>query len=227
MELQELKNAWQSYDNKLEKSYKLNMHCLELIQVQKAKSKLKLLLLSRLVEIAMLIVVIWYLGSFLYVHLAEMQFAVSAAILMLFFIISLSNCIKQIVVIKEIDYSKSVTDVQRKLTLLRSHIVDYIRLIFLAIPTYPAYLIIACKVLGIFDIVSHFNHNWWISQILFSILLIPLCVWIYMKISYKNMDKKWVRYIIEKSAGNSVTKAMDFIKEIEQFKIDDFENDND
>jgi hypothetical protein len=139
---------------------------------------------------------------------------------MVFFIIAFSNCIRQIVIIREIDYSKSITDIQRKLTLLQSHIVDYIRLTFLMLPTYLAYPIIAFKVLGNFDIVSQFNHNWWIAQIIFNILLIPLCIWLYREVSYKNFHKKWVRYIIEKSAGNSVRKAMDFIKEIDEYKKD-------
>jgi hypothetical protein len=50
--------------------------------------------------------------------------------------------------------------------------------------------------------------------------LIPIGVWLYREISYKNINKKWVKNIIEKSAGNSVTKAMEFLKELEEFKKD-------
>ena len=218
MDIQEFKNIWQAYDDKLEKSLKLNMHCLELIQSQKAKSKLKTLFISRIIEITLHAVVIWYLGTFLYSHFFEPQYAISAAILILFFIIAFSNCIRQIVIIKEIDYSKSITEIQRKLTLLQSHIADYIRLTFLMLPTYLAYPIIAFKVLGNFDIVSQLSRNWWTAQIIFNIVLIPLCVWLYREVSYKNLHKKWVRYVIEKSAGDSVAKAMEFIKEIDEYK---------
>ena len=53
MDIQEFKNIWQAYDDNLEKSLKLNMHCLELIQSQKAKSKLKTVFISRIIEITL------------------------------------------------------------------------------------------------------------------------------------------------------------------------------
>lgn len=65
MELSELKSIWQAYDNKLERSLKLNLHCLELIQAQKVKSKLRPLLWQRVIEIVFHSVVIYWLGGFL------------------------------------------------------------------------------------------------------------------------------------------------------------------
>jgi hypothetical protein len=37
-------------------------------------------------------------------------------------------------------------------------------------------------------------------------------------VTYKNINKKWVKYIIEKSAGDSVSRAMKFIKDIDELK---------
>jgi hypothetical protein len=137
---------------------------------------------------------------------------------MIFFIIAAVNCIKQIVLIKQIDYSKSITDIQTKLTLLQAHIVDYVRLTFLAIPTYLAYPILAFKALTNLNIVTLFATKWWAAQIIFSLLIIPVCIWLYRQVSYKNLHKKWVRFIIKNSVGNSVTDAMQFINEIDEYK---------
>ena len=41
MELNDVKSLWQAYDSKLERSLKLNLHCLDLIQAQKVKSQLE------------------------------------------------------------------------------------------------------------------------------------------------------------------------------------------
>ncbi len=218
MELSEFKSIWQAYDDKLEKSLELNLRCLEIIQAQKVKSKLTPIFRLRILEVVLHSVIIYWLGRFLYNHFFEIQFAVSAAVLMIFFIIAISNCIKQVVIIKQIDYSEDITTIQRNLTLLQSHIADYIRLTFLCIPTYLAYPVIAFKALANFDIVSQLNRNWWIAQIAFTILLIPFCAWMYRQVSYKNIHKKWVKNIIEKSAGGSVSKAMKFIKEIDELK---------
>ena len=50
MEQDELKMIWQSYDTKLNKSLKLNLHCLGLIQTQKVRSQLAPLLWHRAIE---------------------------------------------------------------------------------------------------------------------------------------------------------------------------------
>lgn len=218
MELNELKSIWQAYDQKLEKSLKLNLHCLEMIQAQKAKSRLVPLLRMRILEGALHLMILYWLAGFLYNHFFEIWFAVAAIALILFFIIAFVNCIKQVVLIKEIDYSQDITTIQTKLVLLQSHIVDYIRLTFLCMPTYLAYPIIAFKALADFDIVSQLSRGWWIGQLSFTMLLIPLCIWLYRQVSYQNIHKKWVRYIIEKSAGTSVSKAIEFIREIENIK---------
>ena len=158
------------------------------------------------------------LGKFLFHHFFEWAYAISATALIAFFAIAFINCIKQIELIKEIDYSKSITDIQTKLTLLQAHIVDYVRLTFLAIPTYLAYPILAFKALTNLDIVTLFATKWWTAQIIFSLLIIPVCVWLYRQVSYKNLHKKWVHFIIKNSVGNAVSNAMQFIKEIDEYK---------
>lgn len=218
MELSEIKTMWQAYDTKLEKSLKLNLRCLELIQAQKVKSKLTPLLWQRVIEIALHLIVIFWLIGFLYKNLFQFPYAISAIALIVFYIIAFINCLKQIITIKQLDYSNDIITIQSSLVMLQTHIVDYMRLTFLCIPTYLAYPIIAFKALTHFDIVSHLNGNWWTGQIIFSIALIPLCIWLYNQVSYNNIQKKWVKYIIQKSSGTRVTKAMEFIKELETLK---------
>lgn len=225
MEDIELKKIWQSYDQKLEEakilnmqSWALNLQSFEMLQSHKAKSKLQSLRRLRIVEASLHFLTLLYLGSFLFSHFSEWYFAVSAIALILFFLIAFINCIRQLVIIQQVNYSDSIVDIQQKLTRLQSHIIDYVRLTFLCLPTYLAYPIIGFKALYDIDIVKVFTHNWFIAQIIFSLLLIPFCVWMYRQVSYKNMHKKWVKNVIEKSAGTSVSKAMQFIKEIEEFK---------
>ncbi len=218
MELNELKTIWKAYDTKLEKSLKLNLRCLEMIQAQKIKSKLTPLLWLRVFEAIVHIAAIMWTGNFLFAHFFEVQFSVSAAVLMLFFIIAFSNCLIQIIIIKQIDYSENIISIQRKLNMLQSYIINYIRLTFLVIPTWLAYPVILFKAVANFDIISQFYRPWWQWNIAFTIIIIPICVWLYRQISYKNIHKKWVKFIIEKSAGSSVTKALEFIKELDELK---------
>lgn len=213
----ELQNIWQAYDKKLERSLAINMHCLQTIQTQKARSKLTPVMVLRIVEMIFHLYILSKLGGFLYNNIGQLQYVIAAAALIIFYIIAFINCLKQLALIVQVNYTGNITDIQRKLNLLQTYIINYVRLGFLCIPTYLAYPIIAFKAFGNIDIVSVFTTNWWIAQIAFTILIIPVCAWLYTTISIKNMHKKWVRVFIEKSTGSSVTKAIDFINEIDAF----------
>ena len=218
MELSEIKSMWRAYDIKLEKSLRLNLHCLEIIQAQKVKSKLTPLLWQRVAEIILHVIVIVWLINFLYNNFFQSPYEVSAIVLIVFYLIAFINCLKQIITIKQMDYSNDVITIQSSLVMLQTHIVDYMRLTFLCIPTYLAYPVIAFKALTNFDVVSQLHGAWWTGQIIFSIILVPVCVWLYMQVSYKNVHKKWVKFIIQQSSGTRVTKALEFISELEALK---------
>ena len=52
------------------------------------------------------------------------------------------------------------------------------------------------------------------------VVLIPLGLWFYREVSYKNIDKKWVKDFIRKSSGTRVTKALEFLTELQSLKND-------
>lgn len=219
MELHELKSIWQAYDNKLEKSLKLNLHCLQTIQAQKVKSKLTPLLWLRIFEVLLHVGTIYWLTGFLYRHFFQIQYAVSAMVVILFFTMAFINCIRQVIIIKQMDYSNDIVSIQSSLIVLRTHLINYVKLSFLCLPTFLAYPIIGFKAGWDLDIVAHFHHNWWTAQIVFSVLMIPVCIWLYKQVSYKNMHKKWVRNLIVQSLGSgSVGKAIEVVNEIEDLK---------
>ena len=218
MERAEIKSLWQSYDRKLEKSLQLNIRCLELIQAQKVKSKLKPLFWLRVTETFIHMIVVYWLAVFLYRNFSEWPLALSAISLLVFFGMAMLNGIKQLIVIKQMDYSDDIITIQSSLVLLRTHIVDYVRLTFLALPTWLAYPIIGLKALAGFDITRFLYGQWWAAQIIFTIMTIPVCIWLYRQVRYQNIHKRWVRFIIEKFAGNRIGRAMEFINELELLK---------
>ena len=218
MELVEILEIWKAYDVKLEKALKLNQRCLEMIQAQKVKSKLRPLLWQRVIEISVHVIVIFWLIIFFSNNLFHWQHAVSAIVLIAFFLICFVNGVKQIITIKQLDYSDNVVTIQSSLVMLQTHIADYVRLTFLCMPTYLAYPIIAFKAFANFDIVSKLSVNWWTAQLFFTIAITPFCIWLYGQVSYKNIHKKWVRFVIKKATNMSVAKALKFTQELNEFK---------
>ena len=228
MELNEVKSIWQAYDSKLEKSLKLNLHCLGLIQTQKVKFQLEPILWYRAIELTIHLIVIGLLVAFTVNNFSQWNYALSAVALLVFYVLAFANCVRQILIIKRMDYSNDIITIQSSLVLLRTHMVNFARITVLCIPTFLAYPMVVSKAiedlglngLSFMDIRAGYPGDWWTIQITVSIILIPLCLLFYKMVSYKNIHMEWVRNTVEKFAGTRVKKSLEFIKELETLKKD-------
>ena len=226
MELDELKSIWRSNDEKLERSVKLNEQNVELIQTQKVVSKLKPLYRQRIIECIFHSMAMVLLMVFLFKNISELPYAISAIALLAFYITTFINAWKQIELIKSFDFNENLATMQSSLVMLQTHMVNYSKLAVLFIPTFLAYPTILTKVikdfdiksLADFDIMAKSNGSWWTVELVALIILVPLGIWFYREISYKNIDKKWVKNFIEKSSGTGVTRALMFLKELQDLK---------
>jgi hypothetical protein len=226
MELDELKTIWRSNDEKLERSLQLNEQNIELIQTQKVVSKLKPLYRQRTIECIFHLIAIVLLIGFLFMNYLELPYAISAIALLAFYITTFINAWKQIDLIKTLDFNENLATMQSSLVMLQTHIVNYSKLAVLFIPTFLAYPVILTKVikdfnirsLADFDIIAKSNGSWWTVELVALIILVPLGIWFYREISYKNMDKTWVKNFIEKSSGATVAQALMFLKELQDLK---------
>ena len=214
MDTAELKNLWKSHDNILERSVKLNILCVEKLQSQKAKAKIKPLMILRIIESMILAMIILFLFSNFIDGSASTGILISAAILITFSLYALYLCALQIMTIIKISYSDSVTDIQKKLALLQTHILDYFRLTFLMIPFWLVYPVIGFKIITGADITQNLPAGWVIAQL----ILLPLCIYLYRQISYLNIDKSWVKFLINNAGGKSAAKASGFLNEIYEFE---------
>ncbi|HEY6435194.1 MAG TPA: hypothetical protein VIY47_01275, partial [Ignavibacteriaceae bacterium] len=96
MELADVKTMWQAYDSKLEKSLKLNLHCLEAIQTQKVQSKLAPLFWQRIIEIFLHATAVVLLVVFLSNNFYQFPYAISAIALLVFYVLAIVMCLRQI-----------------------------------------------------------------------------------------------------------------------------------
>jgi hypothetical protein len=226
MELDELKSLWQTNDAKLERSLQLNEQNIELIQSQKVVSKLAPLYRQRLVECVFHAVAILLLIAFILTNITELPYSLSGIGLLAFYITTLVNAIRQINLVKEMDFNKDLATMQSSLVKLQTHIINYAKLSVLFIPSFLAYPVIITKLVkdfniqffGEFDIIQKSNGSWWTMMIVVSAILIPLGIWFYRAVSYKNIDKRFVKRFIEKSSGKRVTQALEFLKELQDMK---------
>jgi hypothetical protein len=226
MELDELKTMWLSNDAKLERSLKMNEQSIDLIQAQKLTSRLTPLYRQRVVECIFHSIAIIVLIAFVFTNISELPYALSAVALLAFYTTTLMNALKQINLIKDLDFNNNLVTMQSSLVMLQTHIVNYAKLAVLFIPSFLAYPVILTKIikdfdikaLAEFDIIEKSNGSWWTLELVGLIILVPLGIWFYKEVSYKNMDQKWVKNFIQKSSGTRVTKALEFLKELQDLK---------
>jgi hypothetical protein len=164
--------------------------------------------------------------GFLFKNISQFPYAISAIALLAFYTTTFINALKQINLLKRMDFNNDLATIQSSLVLLQTHILNYAKLAILFIPTFLAYPTILTKIikdfdikaLANFDIITKSNGSWWTVQMVAFVILIPLGIWFYKEVTYKNIHKKWVKNFIQKSSGTRVTKALKFLKELQDLK---------
>ncbi|MBL0183311.1 MAG: hypothetical protein IPP96_13840 [Chitinophagaceae bacterium] len=119
MEDIQLKDLWKAQEEKLDKTMKLNLF--ESLQKQRAESKLNRLV--RLKVLAVILGIAWIIFMGILINgnqLKNIYFTISVGMIMIFNILAVAVYIKHIVLIRKLDYSQSITEVQKKLSRLQA-----------------------------------------------------------------------------------------------------------
>jgi lysylphosphatidylglycerol synthetase-like protein (DUF2156 family) len=145
---------------------------------------------------------------------AANYFIASIGAIFLINVKALYDYIKHLVWINNIDYDGSITGIQEKLTKLRLSIFKHSRIMVLQLPFWTTF--------QLSDRWFPQDVGW--GYITFQVILTAsftyLAYWLYKNQTVENADKKWVKTLIKGSGGKSVTKALEFYKELEKFKQD-------
>jgi len=211
-----LKEMWTSYDKKLERSLALNHRVLTELQQQKARSVLRPLKANKIV--AVILGIIW--AVFLLVNIAvfvwEMSvyrlfFVVSAMAIVITTIAAVVVYIRQVILIQQLDNSMNIVEAQKKLAILQTTSINIARVLFLSMPFYSTFYINK-------TMVENGTIGLWVFQATVTIALTALAIWLYRNMKMENADKRWFKFIFGNSEWSSVTKAMSFLREIEDFQ---------
>ena len=228
MDLNEAIPLWEMYEKKLEKAVQLNQRFIHLIEAEKVKSSLAPLFWRRIGEAILQAAWMLLLVVFLVKNFFQPAYAFSAILLIAFFIVAFVNSIKQLIVIKRMDYSSDIVTIQGGLAMLQTNNLKYARMVILFIPACLAFPVVFFKAMKDFhirafeniDFIALSGGHWWTAQLAATLSLIPLGIWCYTQLSYKNIHKKWVRDFIGRSSGRRVRKALEFMKELHSLKFE-------
>src|SRR5580704_13525490 len=214
METNELIKAWRDSEKSLEKLWTLNLKCIEMVQTQKAKSKLNTLVIFKLVASLLGVVFVLFLGFLVYInHLRNLYFSISIAIILLFNLIAIYVYLRHAILIRKINLSETLVDTQEKIATLQSSTIVIYRIAWLQLPFWSTWF------WNTHWIVYH-SLNFCLIPFPITLIFILLALWLFKNISLENSQKKWFRLLLS-TEWVSIIKAIDLIKEIESFKQSD------
>lgn len=220
MEDVELQNIWKEYDRRLEESkilnqqsWALNLKSLEMIQQHKAKTKLNKLVSFKIFAVVLGIIWVAFL-LFLVVNLLDFSkifFVVSASAIAMITLAAVVVYIKHIFLIRNINHTEAVVDVQKKLARLQASTIQITRILFLQSPFYCTWFV------SVYD-VTNGHPGFWFVTLPIAILFTIASIWLYRNIDIRNKDKKWFKILFSGAEWTYLVKAEEFINEIDTFK---------
>lgn len=218
MEASELKKILEAYDKKLDKNLKLNSASLKNINLEKSEKKTRTVLAHRVIELISFALLALFMGNYIATNWGQTHLAISGSIVGIFTLIALAGSIGQVVFLQQIDFTKPLVDIRKKIELVNTHGLLFVKIIFLSAPIWWSYAIVAIDIFLDVDLYVHlepaFVKRYLIAN---ALLLIPL-IWLFKKLSYKNLHIKWVRKTIGFLSGTKTRKAMEFLNDIEEFE---------
>ena len=211
MSTDEFQKIWKEYDAKLEKSLKLNQQLLEEIQSRKVRVSFNWQIVFK--GMVILLGVGWnvVMGSLLWAFRANPIFVVSAGLIILFTSYCIAGYFLQLLLMLQINLSKSILATQKQLAQLERVIIWTLRVSFLQAPVYP--FLFVPKTLP-----ADVAPLYWGIEGGVVLLLLLVAMWIYRRITVKNAGRGWVKKLVDNEGGKSIVRARAFIKEIEEFR---------
>jgi len=218
MEASELKKILAAYDTKLDKKLTLNVASLKNINLDKSNKNTKTILIYRIIEIVVFSLLALFMGNYIAINWSQTHLVISGIIVGVFTLIALAGSIGQVVLLQQIDFAKPIIDIRKKIELVNTHGLLFVKLMFLSAPIWWSYIVVGSDYLFNIDLYTHMDVDFVLKYLMVNSLLIIPLVWFLNKLTYKNLHIKWVRKTIGLLTGTKTMKALEFLNDIEKFK---------
>lgn len=217
MEELDIKQIWQAYDAKLEKSLQLNQKIIRELQTQKAVSDINSFRRSQVAGVVIGILWVLFLVFWTIVGYRNIYFAGSMGLIALFNIFAVATYIRHLALLSRINITGSITNTQQRLATIHSSLNNSGRIMTLQAPLW-------CTFWYNQQLVDHGGTTFWIINLVVVSFFVILSVYLYKKLTYKNIHIKWVKAFTDGFGGKKLTRAMEFLNDIEEYKTEGVSN---
>lgn len=210
-------NTWKAQNTKIEQTLALNLKLLREIVDGKAQSAVRSLTMLKSTLLFFGILYLIALGGLISFALSRYSpawnyFIASVAAIFAINLFAVITYIKHLVWLSEINYDGTIADIQQKLSKLQLSIIQLTRIMYLQTPFFTTF---------------YLSSNWFPQltpwpYTLFQLVMTAAGVysswWVFQNMKIEKMDNKLVKGLLNGSGRETVQKAMDFYKEVEEYK---------
>ena len=207
----DLKNAWQSYDRKLDRLLEVNFQQLKDIQTIKAESKINSFKKSHILVMLLGVAWVWFLSFLVYHTKDNPYFTISVGLIILFNVFAVVLYLRHIIILSTINIAGSILETQRKLARVYTSYVQVGRVLLLQTPLY-------CTWWYTEELVQHGGFVFWTIQAVIVAIFTGLSIYLFRKLSLKNKSGNWVKRTDKFFGAEKLQNAMAFLAEIEEFR---------
>jgi hypothetical protein len=118
-DLDEMKKLWIAQDEKLDGSIRLNRELLSSANLKNARSAWQRMALLLSLEAVAWFAIVGFLGGFIYHHIGTLRLSLSGLALDVYGIAMLAATVRQIVAIRQVEYGRSITALQKQIEMVR------------------------------------------------------------------------------------------------------------
>ena len=215
MNIDDLKNTWNNHSGDINASIEINQSLLASHQANQNMNKLQSLKWNRVAESVVFFMIILALWQYIVADFTFSAPTISAIVLNIFAIIGFASNIGQIVLISKFDYGAPIKDVQHDMYHICAHKLESTKLVLLSVPFYLAYVFLGFDVLFGVDFYSLLSDAMVSFYAVSSLVLLVATIWVYSQLSYKNINKPWVRWCLKFIVGDQLIEMAEFLKDVE------------
>jgi hypothetical protein len=216
--MDDLQKIWAGLDAKLDRNWKLNLELIRQTNLDKVQRKMTNLIWMKGIGLAFYVLSTILFVSFTASNWATSHIAAAGIILSVWTLAGCITFIRELSMISQLDYAAPITTLQKNLNQIKLVIISHLRVAVWIAPLYFVFIIVFFKVLFGIDIVAIGDPNWiWANGLLSVLVFLPAAIWVHIKLSPKNADKKWMNGLL-RGNGSQVSDAMGFLTEIERFE---------
>ena len=212
----ELKNIWQSSNEKVEMCLQISRENTE--DITKIKIHNFLYSMRPIKAIAVVIGILWVIFvDTLIINLWDVAspfFLLSAIIQVVLTKLAIGVYLYQLYLIRKVDLSEPVLYSQERLSRLKSSTLWVTRILFLQLPVWTTFSLHI-------GMLSNGKILLLIIQGIISLSSVYIAVWLFLNIKFGNRDKKWFRLLFNGKDWDPLVRSMELISQIEEYKAED------